>query len=84
MQVQANWENQLLALAGQIPHPHTRPFFSYWAGDASLQKAYKQAEKDHFRAQQILYLCLGSAPGGRTIGGARPVRLLPYRGRYCG
>jgi 15-cis-phytoene synthase len=45
MQVQANWENHLLDLAGQIPHPHTRPFFSYWAGDASLQKAYKQAEK---------------------------------------
>jgi 15-cis-phytoene synthase len=45
MQVQANWENHLLDLAGQIPHPHTRPFFSYWAGDASLQKAYKHAEK---------------------------------------
>lgn len=45
MQVQANWENQLLALAGNIPHPHTRPFFSYWAGDATLQVAYKQAEK---------------------------------------
>src|SRR5512139_1127148 len=45
MQVQANWENHLLDLAGQIPLPHTRPFFSYWAGDASLQKAYKQAEK---------------------------------------
>lgn len=44
MQVQANWENQLLALAGQIHHPATRPFFSYWAGDASLQKAYKEAE----------------------------------------
>ena len=43
MQVQANWENQLLALAGQVPHPSARPFFSYWAGDASLQKAYKQA-----------------------------------------
>ena len=45
MQVQANWENQLLALAGQSPHPHTRPFFSSWAGDVALQKAYKQAEK---------------------------------------
>jgi phytoene synthase len=45
MQVQANWENQLLDLAGQISHPHSLPFFSYWAGDASLQKAYKQAEK---------------------------------------
>lgn len=44
MQAHANWENQLLALAGQIHHPATRPFFSYWAGDASLQKAYQQAE----------------------------------------
>ena len=45
MQVQANWENQLLALAGNISHPPARPFFSYWAGDAALQKAYQQAEK---------------------------------------
>ena len=45
MQIHANWENQLLDLAGQIPHPYTRPFFSYWAGDVSLQRAYKQAEK---------------------------------------
>jgi 15-cis-phytoene synthase len=45
MQVQANWENQLLSLAGQNQHPNTRPFFSYWAGDVALQKAYKQAER---------------------------------------
>jgi 15-cis-phytoene synthase len=45
MQVQANWENHLLDLAGQIPHSQTRPFFSYWAGDVSLQKAYKQAQR---------------------------------------
>ena len=45
MQVQANWENQLLSLAGQSQHPNTRPFFSYWAGDVALRKAYKQAEK---------------------------------------
>lgn len=45
MQIQANWENQLLAMAGNISHPRARPFFSYWAGDAALQKAYKQAEK---------------------------------------
>ncbi len=44
MQVQANWENHLLDLAGHIPHPSTRPFFSYWAGDASLQTAYKYSE----------------------------------------
>ena len=44
MQMQARWENQLLALAGNVPHPSTRPFFSYWAGDANLQKAYKHTE----------------------------------------
>jgi len=44
MEMQARWENQLLALAGHVPHPSTRPFFSYWAGDAVLQKAYKHAE----------------------------------------
>ena len=56
MQVQANWENQLLALAGNIPHPRTRPFFSYWAGDATLQTAYKQAEKitaEHSRSFHV-------------------------------
>jgi phytoene synthase len=44
MQAHANWENQLIALAGNLPHPSTRPFFSYWAGDVALQKAYKHAE----------------------------------------
>ncbi len=43
MQAQANWESQLLALAGTLPHPATKPFFSYWAGDASLHKAYRRA-----------------------------------------
>jgi len=45
MQVQTNWENQLIALAGNVSQPRTRPFFSYWAGDASLRRAYRQAEK---------------------------------------
>jgi len=45
MQAQANWESQLLALAGHIPHPTPRPFFSYWAGDAGLHSAYQRAEK---------------------------------------
>ncbi len=42
MQAQANWENQLLDLAGHIQHPSPRTFFSYWAGDASLRAAYQQ------------------------------------------
>jgi len=40
MEMQDRWENQLLALAGKIPHASTRPPFSYWAGDAKLQKTY--------------------------------------------
>lgn len=62
MQVQANWENQLLALAGNIPHPQTRPFFSYWAGDASLRTAYKQAEGITARHSKSFYYASGLLP----------------------
>ena len=62
MQVQANWENQLLALAGNVPHPHTRPFFSYWAGDVSLRKAYKQAEKITAQHSKSFYFASGLLP----------------------
>jgi 15-cis-phytoene synthase len=62
MQVQANWENQLLALAGNIPHPQTRPLFSYWAGDASLRKAYKQAEKITSEHSKSFYFASGLLP----------------------
>jgi phytoene synthase len=62
MQVQANWENRLLALAGQIPHPNTRPFFSYWAGDASLHHAYKQAEKITAEHSKSFHLASGLLP----------------------
>jgi phytoene synthase len=62
MQVQANWENQLLALAGNIPHPQTRPFFSYWAGDASLRRAYKQAEKITSQHSKSFYFASGLLP----------------------
>ena len=62
MQLQANWENQLLALAGNVPHPHTRPFFSYWAGDASLRNAYKQAEKITAQHSKSFYFASGLLP----------------------
>ncbi|RPJ17354.1 MAG: phytoene/squalene synthase family protein, partial [Chloroflexi bacterium] len=62
MQVQANWENQLLALAGSVPHPRTRPLFSYWAGDASLRKAYKQAEKITAQHSKSFYFASGLLP----------------------
>jgi phytoene synthase len=62
MQVQANWENQLLALAGNVPHPHTRPFFSYWAGDISLRNAYRQAEAVTAQHSKSFYFASGLLP----------------------
>lgn len=62
MQAQANWENRLLALAGNIPHPSTRPFFSYWAGDASLSRAYKQAEKITFEHSKSFFFASAFLP----------------------
>ena len=62
MQVQANWENQLLALAGNVPHPRTRPFFSYWAGDVSLRKAYKQAERITAQHSKSFHFASGLLP----------------------
>jgi phytoene synthase len=43
--MQANWEHRLLDLAGDIPHPSTRPLFSYWAGDAALEIAYESCNR---------------------------------------
>jgi phytoene synthase len=62
MQVQANWENHLLALAGNVPHPQTRPFFSYWAGDASLRQAYQQAAKITSQHSKSFYFASGLLP----------------------
>lgn len=62
MQVQADWENQLLALAGTVPYPHSRPFFSYWAGDASLRKAYRHAEKITAQHSKSFYFASGLLP----------------------
>jgi phytoene synthase len=41
--MQAHWEHHLIKLAGSEPHPSGRPLFSYWAGDAELQSAYRHA-----------------------------------------
>lgn len=40
--MQASWEHRLMELAQFTPHPLTQPLFSYWAGDAALQKAYRK------------------------------------------
>lgn len=62
MQAHANWENQLIALAGHIPHPSPRPFFSYWAGDAALHRAYKQAEIITARHSKSFFAASGLLP----------------------
>src|SRR5512138_1610803 len=62
MQAQANWENQLLALAGNVPHPRARPFFSYWAGDASLRNAYRQAERVTAQHSKSFYFASALLP----------------------
>ncbi|MEO5887789.1 MAG: phytoene/squalene synthase family protein [Anaerolineales bacterium] len=62
MQVNANWENQLIDLAGNIPHPSTRPFFSYWAGNASLHSAYKQADKITAEHSRSFHFASGLLP----------------------
>ena len=62
MQAQAKWETQLLDLAGHIPHPQLRPFFSYWAGDAALRTAYKQAEKITASHSKSFYFASASCP----------------------
>jgi phytoene synthase len=62
MQVQANWENQLLDLAGHIQHPSPSPFFSYWADDASLGKAYQQAAITTAAHSKSFYFASGLLP----------------------
>jgi phytoene synthase len=43
--MQTNWEHRLLDLAGDLPRPSTHPLFSYWAGDADLERAYSACAK---------------------------------------
>lgn len=39
--LETHWEHRLIDMAGQIAHPSTRPVYSYWAGDAAIEKAYE-------------------------------------------
>lgn len=59
--MQAQWERHLIHLAGNEPHPSTRPFFSYWAGDADLQAAYRASEavtREHSKSFHFASLLL--------------------------
>lgn len=43
--LETHWEHRLMNMAGNIAHPSARPVFSYWAGDAALEKAYELCGK---------------------------------------
>ncbi len=60
--MQAQWEHQLLTLAGNVPHPSTQPFFSYWADDNSLRIAYKKAEEVSAKHSKSFHLASGLLP----------------------
>ena len=62
MQVHANWESHLIALAGQVPHTSVHPFFSYWAGDAQMQAAYRNAAKITREHSKSFYLASSLLP----------------------
>jgi hypothetical protein len=67
MQAQANWESKLLSLAGHIPHPSSTPFFSYWADDASLSKAYRQAAAITAVHSKSFYFASGLLPEEKRL-----------------
>ncbi|MFZ5820366.1 MAG: phytoene/squalene synthase family protein [Chloroflexota bacterium] len=62
MHMQVSWENQLLALAGKVPHPSTRPLFSYWAGDAALKQAYAACNQITAQHSKSFYLASSLLP----------------------
>jgi len=58
----AHWERNLLNLAGNIPHPSTRPIFSYWAGDAALEEAYAMCGQVAAEHSKSFYMASGLLP----------------------
>jgi phytoene synthase len=60
--MQAHWENRLISMAGQTTHPSARPVFSYWAGDAALEKAYALCGQIAAAHSKSFYLASGLLP----------------------
>ncbi len=60
--MQAQWERQLIRLAGDLPHPSTRPLFSYWAGDIALQQAYAVCNAVTAQHSRSFFLASGLLP----------------------
>ena len=60
--MQASWEHRLIELAGKPSQPPIGPFFSYWAGDIALQKAYNQCAAITAKHSKSFYLASGFLP----------------------
>ena len=62
--LQTNLERQLINMAGpiKIAHPVAQPFYSYWAGDASLEKAYELCGQVAAHHSKSFYLASGLLP----------------------
>lgn len=60
--MQAHWEHQLIALAGKPARPPQVPFLSYWAGDATLQKAYNLCSRITSRHSKSFHLASALLP----------------------
>lgn len=60
--MQAHWERRLIDLAGNVPHPSTRPIFSYWAGDVALEKAYDLCGRVAAHHSKSFYMASGLLP----------------------
>lgn len=60
--MQAHWERHLIDLAGNVPHPSTRPVFSYWAGDVALEKAYDLCGRVAAHHSKSFYMASGLLP----------------------
>ncbi len=55
----AHWEHHLIALAGNVARPNVRPVHSYWAGDASLEKAYELCGRIAAHHSKSFYMASG-------------------------
>jgi phytoene synthase len=60
--LETHWEHKLINLAGNVAHPSTRPVFSYWAGDAALEKAYELCGKIAAHHSKSFYLASALLP----------------------
>ena len=60
--LRTHWEHRLITMAGQVTHPASRPVYSYWAGDAALEKAYELCGRVAAHHSKSFYMASGLLP----------------------